>query len=67
MKEVEHHIGPAWTGCSGKHFQTDITRFWQAVSWCRETIGTMNYQRVDDKFYFKRPQDAMLFVLRWGK
>ena len=59
-------IDPDWTGCSGEHM-VEPGQMLEAARWCRRTFVTKDWTRFGYDFWFRRTEDATLFVLRWGK
>jgi hypothetical protein len=54
----------SWIGVAGRHLEPVNQQL--ASKWCRDNVGTMNYSKVGPNFYFKNPEDATLFKLKWG-
>jgi hypothetical protein len=64
LATIQHNLKYAgWTGVSGEH----ILRPEPVNSWCRNVIGGFDlWDRVGYDWWFKREQDAVWFILRWG-
>ena len=64
LAAIQHRLKYAgWTGVSGEH----ILRPEPVNSWCCNNIGGFDlWDRVGYDYWFRNPQDAVLFRLRWG-
>jgi hypothetical protein len=64
LATIQHNLKYAgWTGVSGEH----IRRPDPVNAWCRDTIGSFgDWDRVGYDYWFRREQDAVMFILRWG-
>lgn len=37
----------------------------EADNWCRDRFGEEHFVRFDEKFYFEKEEDLMIFKLSW--
>ena len=74
LATIQHNIKySGWTGVSGEHIAAicspgeHIARPDPVNSWCCNNIGGFDlWDRVGYDYWFRNPQDAVLFRLRWG-
>ena len=64
LATIQHNLKYAgWTGVSGEH----ILRPEPVISWCCRNIGGWDdWDQVGYDYWFRREQDAVMFILRWG-
>jgi hypothetical protein len=59
---AEQLVVAGWHGVSGEA----ITRPEAVNEWCRRNISWDEWDCVGYDYWFRREQDAVLFILRWG-
>jgi len=48
------------------HALSPDRELWDQSAWCSETFPDETYSYSNGRWYFKRPQDLTMFLMRWS-